>query len=156
MLQDFRYALRSLASRPLVTTVAVLSLALGIGVNTAIFSVFERLLLRRLPVTAPEQIVNVTSPGPKPGRDRQAIAVELTRFSATHSFAISNGSRAPPCDWQRIGISAPISPSRGRRPKVKVCSSRATTSLFSVSHRLWVGCSGRTTIASQAHIRLSC
>ena len=67
MLQDFRYALRSLASRPLVTTVAVLSLALGIGVNTAIFSVFERLLLRRLPVAAPEQIVNVTSPGPKPG-----------------------------------------------------------------------------------------
>ena len=67
MLQDFRYALRSLASRPLVTTVAVLSLALGIGVNTAIFSVFERLLLRRLPVPAASQIVNVISPGPKPG-----------------------------------------------------------------------------------------
>jgi len=50
-----------------VTTVAVLSLALGIGVNTAIFSVFERLFLRRLPVAAPEEIVNVTSPGPKPG-----------------------------------------------------------------------------------------
>jgi len=67
MLQDFRYALRSLASRPLMATVAVLSLALGIGVNTAIFSVFERLLLRRLPVPAAGQIVNVTSPGPKPG-----------------------------------------------------------------------------------------
>jgi predicted permease len=64
---DIRYAMRSLASHPLVTTVAVLSLALGIGVNTAIFSVFERLLLRRLPVAAPEQIVSVTSPGPKPG-----------------------------------------------------------------------------------------
>ena len=50
MIQDLRYALRSLASRPLVTTVAVLSLALGIGVNTAIFSTFEQLLLRRLPV----------------------------------------------------------------------------------------------------------
>ncbi len=67
MLQDFRYALRSLASRPLMATVAVLSLALGIGVNTAIFSVFERLMLRQLPVPAPEEIVNVTSPGPKPG-----------------------------------------------------------------------------------------
>ena len=67
MLQDFRYALRSLASRPLMATVAVLSLALGIGVNTAIFSVFERMLLRRLPVPAASQIVNVISPGPKPG-----------------------------------------------------------------------------------------
>jgi predicted permease len=67
MLQDARYAIRSLARRPLVTTVAVLSLALGIGVNTAIFSIFERLLLRRIPVAAPDQIVNVISPGPKPG-----------------------------------------------------------------------------------------
>jgi len=66
-LQDLRYAVRSLGRRPLVTTVAVLSLALGIGANTAIFSVFERLLLRRLPVPAAEEIVNITSPGPKPG-----------------------------------------------------------------------------------------
>jgi predicted permease len=65
--QDVKYAARSLVRRPLVTTVAVLSLALGIGVNTAIFSVFERLLLRQLPVQAPHQIVNVTSPGPRPG-----------------------------------------------------------------------------------------
>ncbi len=50
-----------------MTTVAVLSLALGIGVNTAIFSVFERMLLRRLQVPAADEIVNVTSPGPKPG-----------------------------------------------------------------------------------------
>ena len=65
--QDVRYALRSLARRPVVTAVAVLSLSLGIGVNTAIFSVCERLLLRRLPVPAPEQIVQITSPGPRPG-----------------------------------------------------------------------------------------
>jgi predicted permease len=67
MWQDVRYALRSLTRRPVVTAVAVLSLALGIGVNTAIFSVFERMLLRRLPVPAPEQIVQITSPGPRPG-----------------------------------------------------------------------------------------
>ena len=65
--QDVRYAARSLARRPLVTAVAVLSLALGIGVNAALFSVFDRLLLRRLPVPAPEELVNVTSPGPRPG-----------------------------------------------------------------------------------------
>ena len=67
MLQDLRYAIRSLAHRPLVTSVAVLSLALGIGVNTAMFSGFDRLLLRRLPVASPDEIVLVTSPGPHPG-----------------------------------------------------------------------------------------
>src|SRR5215213_5906147 len=65
--QDLRYGVRSLARRPLVASVAVLSLALGIGVNTAIFSVFDRLLLRSLSVPAPERIVNITSPGPRPG-----------------------------------------------------------------------------------------
>jgi predicted permease len=65
--QDLKYAARSLMRRPLVTAVAMLSLALGIGVNTAIFSVFERRVLRELPVPAPEEIVNVTSPGPRPG-----------------------------------------------------------------------------------------
>jgi len=67
MLQDLRYALRALMRRPLVSTVAVLSLALGIGVNSAIFSLFDRLILRRLPVPSPDEIVLVTSPGPKPG-----------------------------------------------------------------------------------------
>ena len=67
MFQDFRYAIRSLTRRPLVTSVAVLSLALGIGVNSAIFSLFDRLILRRLPVPSPHEIVLVSSPGPKPG-----------------------------------------------------------------------------------------
>ena len=65
--QDVRYAARSLLRRPLVSAVAVLSLALGIGVNTAIFSVFDRLLLRELPIPAPDEIVLVTSPGRRPG-----------------------------------------------------------------------------------------
>jgi len=65
--QDFRYAFRSLRRRPLVTMVAAVSLALGIGVNTAIFSVLDRLLLSRLPVPAPDELVTVTSPGPRFG-----------------------------------------------------------------------------------------
>ena len=65
--QDLRHAARSLRRRPLVTAVAVLSLALGVGVNTAIFSVFDRILLQRLPVPAPEELVNLTTPGPRVG-----------------------------------------------------------------------------------------
>ena len=65
--QDIGLATRSMARRPLVSAVVVLSLALGIGVNTAIFSVFDRVLMRRLPVLDPDAIVIVTSPGPRPG-----------------------------------------------------------------------------------------
>jgi len=67
LFQDVRYAARSLARRPLVTAVTALSLALGIGVNSALFSVFDHLLLRSLPVASPEQLVLITSPGPRPG-----------------------------------------------------------------------------------------
>ena len=64
---NFRLALRALARTPLVSGVAVLSLALGIGANAANFTVFERLILRPLPVPEPERLVNLEAPGPKSG-----------------------------------------------------------------------------------------
>src|SRR6185436_10276411 len=66
-LKDVHYAARSLVQRPLVTIVAIVSLALGIGVNAAIFSGFDRLILRHLPIPNADEIVLVTSPGPRPG-----------------------------------------------------------------------------------------
>ena len=62
-----KYALRTLFKTPFVTSVAIVSLALGIGANAAIFSLFSQMLLRPLPVYAPEQLVNLVAPGPKPG-----------------------------------------------------------------------------------------
>jgi predicted permease len=56
---DLRDALRALRKTPVVTTVAILSLALGIGANTAIFSLIDSLMLRSLPVQAPQQLVQV-------------------------------------------------------------------------------------------------
>jgi predicted permease len=62
-----RLAIRTLFKSPFVTIVAVLSLALGIGANAAIFSLFNQMLLNELPIPAPEQLVNLANPGPKPG-----------------------------------------------------------------------------------------
>jgi predicted permease len=66
-MRSLRLAFRTLFRAPFVTTVAILSLALGIGANAAIFSLFDQILLAALPVTAPDRLVNLQSPGPKPG-----------------------------------------------------------------------------------------
>jgi predicted permease len=60
-------AVRTLMKSPFLTAVAVLSLALGIGANAAIFSLFDQMLLRSLPVLEPDRLVNLSAPGPKFG-----------------------------------------------------------------------------------------
>jgi putative ABC transport system permease protein len=66
-MKNLRFALRTLFRTPFVTIIAVLSLALGIGANTAIFSLFNQLLLQPLPVHEPSRLVNLGAPGPKDG-----------------------------------------------------------------------------------------
>jgi hypothetical protein len=57
--QDVRYAFRSMKGRPLFTAMAVLSLALGIGANTSIYSFMDSILMRSLPVHDPDSLVVV-------------------------------------------------------------------------------------------------
>jgi predicted permease len=68
-LSDLRLAIRGLRRSPLFATVAILSLALGIGANTAIFTLIDQILLRKLPVVAPEQLVMLYQQGSNMGNN---------------------------------------------------------------------------------------
>ncbi len=109
MMQDFRYALRYLGRSPLFTLVAVLSLALGIGANSAIFTIADQVLLRLLPVQHAGELVYFTSDGPQTGmvwgqhrfsypmyqdfRDHPgALASVAARFNTQLSVAFGNRS----------------------------------------------------------------
>jgi predicted permease len=75
---DIRYSLRSLLKRPGFAAVVVTTLAVGIGINVAMYSVWETALVRPLPVRDPGALVNLAAPGPKPGSTSCNIAGPCT------------------------------------------------------------------------------
>src|SRR5215471_442135 len=77
---DLRYALRVLRRAPLFTGVAVLSLALGIGANTAIFTLINQLILQPLPVNHPEQLVLLSARGKHYGSNNGANALSYPMY----------------------------------------------------------------------------
>ncbi len=101
MLQDLRYALRALRSTPGFAAVAILSLALGIGANTAIFSLINSLILKTLPVSHPEELLQVTmgkqhyytNPIWEQVRDRQDVFSGIFAYGGAR-FNLSSGGEA--------------------------------------------------------------
>jgi predicted permease len=92
LIQDLRYSLRTLAKSPGFTAVAVLSLALGIGANTAIFSLLDQVMLRLLPVSHPEQLVILRSPGHKGGHTWGDVDDGAQSFSYPMYKALREGN----------------------------------------------------------------
>ena len=90
---DLRLALRGLLRSPLFAIVAILSLALGIGANTAIFTLIDQILLRKLPVQNPDELVMLYQEGPHNGSNMGIAA--CTRIRSTRS------TRSAPSRWRR-------------------------------------------------------
>ena len=87
MFADVRFALRSLARRPLFTLTIALTLALGIGANTAIFSVLRAMLLRPLPYQAPEQLMVVWGQYPEFGHTSTSLPDYLDWRAMSRRFS---------------------------------------------------------------------
>jgi predicted permease len=91
-MNDFRLAIRALRRNPILATVALLSLGFGIGANTAIFTLMDRLILRSLPVQHPEQLVLFTAPGQRTGFVSTGYGTAWT-FSLPKYYALREQSR---------------------------------------------------------------
>ena len=89
LLQDIRFGLRILSRTPVITFVAILSLALGIGANTAIFSLIDAVMLRFLPVHNPEELVQVQMQNPA-GRINPVFTNPIWEQLRDHQDAFSH------------------------------------------------------------------
>jgi predicted permease len=134
-MRNLRLAFRTLFKTPFVTAVAILSLALGIGANAAIFSLFDQTLLQPLPVAEPGRLVNLSAPGPKPGsqscsqagdcdvvfsypmfRDVERQQTVLAGLAAHRDFGVNLSYHDQPLSGRATLVSGSYFPTLGIKP----------------------------------------
>ncbi|HUG39410.1 MAG TPA: ABC transporter permease [Longimicrobiales bacterium] len=132
---DLELALRTLVKSPFVTLIAVVSLALGIGANAAIFSLTDQMLLQALPVRDPGSLVNLGAPGPKGGalscnqagdceqvfsypmfRDLERQQTSFTGLAAHRAFGANLALGDQTVDGEGMLVSGSYFPVLGVRP----------------------------------------
>jgi len=153
MLQNVKLAARMLLRTPFVTGVAVLSLALGIGANSAIFSLFDEILLSSLRVPNPTELLNFGAPGPKPGmqncqqagscevvfsypmfRDLERTQQVLTGLAAHTAFGASLSVRNEPTTGRGMLVSGSYFPTLQVQAAVGRLLTPADDSVFSANY----------------------
>jgi putative ABC transport system permease protein len=151
LFQDFRYALRQLRKSPGFTAVAVITLALGIGANTAVFSVIDAVMLRPLPYYQPERLIeanSINSHDPEPRSlcypdffDWRAQNHTLEHLVSYHdqTFTLTGLERPVQVDAQIV--SWDLLPALGVRPELgrgfTPDEEKAGTRVALINHALW-------------------
>ncbi|HYX41788.1 MAG TPA: ABC transporter permease, partial [Pyrinomonadaceae bacterium] len=98
LLQDVRYGLRLLLKKPGFTAAAVLTLALGVGVNTALFTVFDAFALRPLPLKDPAGLVNIY------GRDAEGARQNLFSYPDYLDYRARNNVFTGLAAWNKVAV----------------------------------------------------
>src|SRR5712691_2466998 len=118
LVKDLQFAVRTLRKTPTVTTVAVLTLALGVGLNTAIFSVAESVLLNQLPYRDPSRIVALAQVDSN-GKHADDVSGETVREWRARSRCRCRAAAATNRSWRRGTSAEGQTPFRRRaRPRV--------------------------------------
>ena len=107
MLQDLRYAMRTLGKQPVFTVTAVVCLAVGIGANSALFSVVNAVLLRPLPYSDPEELLGVWSANPAQGQFRQSVSPPDFRAWRERNTTLQDMTAAYNRDFNLTGGQSP-------------------------------------------------
>jgi predicted permease len=132
-----KLAFRTLSKTPFITAIAILSLALGIGANTAIFSLFDQILIQPLPVQEPGRLVNFAAPGPNPGsqscndaggcdevfsyqmfKDLEAAQTSLTGIAAHRLFGANLAHTLQTVSGRGVLVSGSYFPVLGIQPAI--------------------------------------
>src|SRR5262245_22883304 len=151
LLHDIRYAARMLAKNPGFTLIAVSTVALGIGANTAIFTLLDKVLIRSLPVEQPHQLVTfVEDAGGTPGifsyplytelRDRKDVFSGVAAY-VQNSFSLSDGSQGERVIGQIVSgnyfATLAVRPALGRFFLPEEDRTLGTHPVIVISHGLW-------------------
>jgi putative ABC transport system permease protein len=170
-MQDLRYALRSLRRQPVFTLVAVLTLTIGIGANTAIFSLLYQILLRPLPYPQAERLVFIWNTYPLMGLPRATVSIPDYLDRRTQAPAIEDTALVTPLPLNLAGDGQPeqiralrVTPSffstLGRQPFLGrgflESEAQPDADRFVIlSHGLWVSRFGSDTSIVGRDIRLN-